>query len=446
MKQRKIVSMIGVLVFLMSVLSLLCGCPNNSGYKPPEPKNPEKIYAYISYDLSGCTSAEEGNNFWKPIGKKVEKGAFYQLAGGQSDFWKPSEVKPLNGKDFIGWSVNKDGSTKDYDFGQSIKVEKDMTFYPAYSKDAYVTVKYDFSSCRNKLFSYNEYWLLPDSRIVKGSSFTLANHKDKGVDKSGNEGVWDLSSIEAKDGRYIVGWSKSAAGNTKDYDFGQSIIINEDTTLYPAFSKYKVGDMINGKTVIYLIRKAITEESLGDSFDSRHNKIKNFDVKGSDGTYITIDIDFANASTHCSWTNKHKDVMTSTAIGAGKKNTEQIIEVHKDDTYYTDDTYYVTRYCKQKAGSKAFVPSLGEAFLIVDAIKNWKIDKKKFPKQTANSFGEVWFWTSSQTSVDKAKIVTLSDNSFIHETHIERDEEKKIINSAYLCPVYYFDKEGNAIE
>ena len=54
MKQRKVVSMIGALVVLISAVFMMTGCP--SGQEPPTEKPVESKKSFvIKYDLYDCT-------------------------------------------------------------------------------------------------------------------------------------------------------------------------------------------------------------------------------------------------------------------------------------------------------------------------------------------------------------------------------------------------------
>ena len=140
MKQRKLVSMIGMLVLLIGITSMGTGCNNP---KEDTGNSTYKASFKITYNLINCEYADFAYaSYWEPAEQWVKEGKEIELAkdgskskaGDSTKLWKVEYVKHKDGKQIKGWSKKEDGSTKDYDFGQKINPTADMTLYPALSK------------------------------------------------------------------------------------------------------------------------------------------------------------------------------------------------------------------------------------------------------------------------------------------------------------------------
>lgn len=287
---------------------------------------------------------------------------------------------------------------------------------PLYKKSFWIT--YDLIDC-----DYNEsgnyyYWNLPSQKVIEGEEVELAKDGDKHC---------KLEYVKHKAGKQIKGWSKNADGSTKDYDFGQKIKPTSNMTLYPALSKYGIGDEIYGKTVIYVRRSA-------------KDKYKKYFVTGTDWRYVAADVNAAKNSEKRQWSSYAENIITSDAVGAGKENTTKILLKHNSDTSANN----AAKYCKE-ISENSYLPSEAEVFLIYDAIKSGKINGLPTSAQIEYSYGlhghdSAYFWTSTQFDKKNAYAVNLY--------HYEgtKENKSKTEKPAYVCPVVYYDDDGNIVK
>ncbi|MEL3899061.1 MAG: InlB B-repeat-containing protein [Treponema phagedenis] len=325
--------------------------------------------------------------------------------------------------------------------GQEPQKQQEDQWKPG--EKAFFDITYDLTDCTyNGSEGYNN-WQLKKQTIKAGAEITLA--QDGSESSSG--GAWKEEYVKHKAGKQIKGWSKNKDGSTKDYDFGQKIKPTGDMTLYPAVSKYGIGDIIDGKTVIY-VRNGTKEKVFCK------DKYKEYSVIGTDWRYIAADVDAGKNSQKRQWSSSGKNIITSDAIGGGKENTAKILNEHNDDT----DANNAAKYCRKISESSA-LPSEGEIYLIYDAIRSGKITGVPTSAQEESTylgpqFGSsihAYFWTSTQHDKDNTYAVSLykSDNNSIwggeksSKSKTEAAAEKK---AAYICPIVYYDDDGKVIK
>ena len=344
MKQRKVVSMIGMLVVLLCTLFIMTGCPTGQ-----EPQNE------------------------------------------QEEQWKPGEK-------------------------------------------AFFDITYDLTDCTyNGSEGYNN-WQLKKQTVKAGAEVTLAQDGSE----SNSSGEWKLEYVKHKAGKQIKGWSKNKDGSTKDYDFGQKIKPTADMILYPAVSKYGIGDVTSdGKTIIY-VRNGTKDKILC------RNEYKEYSVTGTDWRYIAVDVDAAKNSEKRQWSSSGKNIITSDNIGAGKENTEKILAGYTTDTAANN----AAKYC-QSISVDGYLPSEAEVFLICDAIRSKKITGiPTYSQQEISGSPQLktttaYFWSSTQKDSNNAYAVSLFIEDLIYGGK-KRDKSKT--EEAYICPIVYYDDDGNIVK
>ena len=318
--------------------------------------------------------------------------------------------------------------------GQEPKNEQEEQWKPG--EKAFFDITYDLTDCTyNGSESYNN-WQLKKQTIKAGAEIILA--QDGSESSSGGE--WKLEYVKHKDGKYIKGWSKNKAGNTKDYDFGQKIKPTDDMTLYPAVSKYGIGDVIDGKTIIYVrngIKDKIQTKFLGNGEYTEYN------VVGTNWRYIAADVDAGKNSEKKQWSSSAKNIITSNGIGGGKENTEKILAGYATDTVANN----AAKYC-QSISPNGYLPSEAEAFLIFHAIRNKKITGLPTFSQTTNIGGSfsgktAYFWTSTQSDTSKAYVINLVKDELLYSG---KGEEAKTNVKGFVCPIVYYDDEGKVVK
>ena len=304
-------------------------------------------------------------------------------------------------------------------------------------------ITYNLINCEYADFAYASYWEPAEQWVKEGEEIELA--KDGSKSKAGDSTKrWKVEYVKHKDGKQIKGWSKKEDGSTKDYDFGQKINPTADMTLYPALSKYGMGDEIDGKTVIY-VRRGVKDKIYCK------DKYKKYSVTGTDWRYIAVDVSAAKNSEKRQWSSSAENVITSDAVGAGKENTAKILLKHNSDT----DANNAAKYCKTISADSC-LPSEAEAFLIYNAICGGKITGLPTYSQEerinlGTQFGyskHAYFWTSTQSDKDNAYSVSLYKSDGIwggEKSAKSKTETPAIRKAAYICPVIYYDDDGNVV-
>lgn len=351
MKQRKVVSSIGMLVVLVGTLFMMTGCP--TGQEPQKQQEPQKE--------------------------------------------KPVEPK----KSFV--------------------------------------IKYDLYDCTYSSFAAASNWELRSQEVEEGNQVTLAQDGST----STSSGEWKLEYVEHKKGKYIKGWSKKKDGSTKDYDFGQKITPTGNMTLYPAVSKYGMGDVIDGKTIIY-VRQRNTKEKLPTKI-LISDTYTEYNVVGTNWRYIAADVDAGKNSEKKQWSSTAKNIITSNGIGGGKENTSKILLEHSTD----DDANNAAKYCK-KISADSYLPSEAEVFLIWKAIRDKKITGLPTFSQTTTIGGSfsgetAYFWTSTQSDTSKAYVINLVKDELLYSGKVEYDKTNPA-KEFYVCPIIYYDDDGNVVK
>ena len=272
--------------------------------------------------------------------------------------------------------------------------------------------------------------------MEEGSLVTLAQDGST----STSSGEWKLEHVEHKKGKYIKGWSKKKDGSTKDYEFGQKITPTGNMTLYPAVSKYGMGDNIDGKTIIY-VRKRNTKDKLPMK-GLLEDVYTEYNVIGTNWRYIAADVDAGKSSEKKQWSSSAKTIITSNGIGGGKENTEKILAAHLLD----DETNNAAKYCKH-ISPNGYLPSEAEVFLIFKAIRDKKITGLPTFSQTTHIGGTfsgdvAHFWTSTQHDVSNAYVINLVKDDLIYRGK----REGKIDAEGFVCPIIYYDDDGNVVK
>ena len=317
--------------------------------------------------------------------------------------------------------------------GQEPPTEK-----PVEPKKSFV-IKYDLSDCTYSSFDYQKYWKLKDQKVKEGTEITLAqdgSESSSSIDW-GIEGKWKAEYVKHKSGKYIKGWSKNKDGSTKDYDFGQKIKPAGNMTLYPALSKYGIGDEIDGKIIIYVrngTKDKIQTKLLGEGEYSEYN------VVGTTWRYIAADVRAGKNSEKKQWSSSAKNISTSKDIGGGKENTEKILAGYTTDT----EANNAAKYCKH-ISPNGYMPSEAEAFLIFHAIRGNKITGLPTFSQITNGglgFKTSYFWTSTQSDTSKAYVLNLFKDTLVGN----KGEEAKTNVRGFICPIVYYDDEGKVVK
>lgn len=298
-------------------------------------------------------------------------------------------------------------------------------------------IKYDFADCTYSSFDHISDWELKRQTVEEGTEITLA----KDGSESTSDKPWKIVHVKHKAGKYIRGWSKNKNGSTKDYDFGQKITATDNMTLYPALSTYGMGDVIDGKTIIYVRQhstkdKVVTKSLLEDVYTE-------YSIIGTNWRYIAVDVTAAKNSEKRQWSTLGKNIITENGIGGGKENTEKILATHSSDNH----TNNVAKYCKS-ISSNGYLPSEAEAFLIFKAIRDKKLTGIPSFSQTENIGGGffagqvAYFWTSTQSDASKAYVINFVQDAVYGGKH----EKEKINAAAFVCPIVYYDDDGKVVQ
>ena len=320
--------------------------------------------------------------------------------------------------------------------GQEPQKQQEEQWKP--KEKAFFDITYDLTDCTyNGSENYNN-WQLKKQTIKAGAEIILG--QDGSESSSG--GVWKLEYVKHKDGKYIKGWSKNKDGSTKDYDFGQKIKPTADMILYPAVSKYGIGDVTSdGKTIIYVRNGTKKKIQTGGSVSPEYAE---YMVVGTTWRYIAVDITAAKNSEKRKWSSLGKNIITSDSIGAGKENTEKILAGYTTDTAANN----AAKYC-QSISVDGYLPSEAEVFLICTAIRSKKITG--IPTYSQQEMGgspqlkttTAYFWSSSQKASNNAYAVSLFIEDLIYGGK-KRDKSKT--EEAYICPIVYYDDEGKVVK
>ena len=318
--------------------------------------------------------------------------------------------------------------------GQEPQKEK-----PVEPKKSFV-IKYDLYDCdcdwAHLNFADPSNWELRSQEVEEGNQVTLA--QDGSESRSGGE--WKLEYVKHKAGKYIKGWSKNKDGSTKDYDFGQKIKPAGNMTLYPALSKYGMGDVIDGKIVIY-VRNGTKDKVQTDLINRKYTE---YNVVGTNWRYIAADVDAGKYSEKKRWSSTAKNIITSNGIGGGKENTEKILAAYSGDT----EANNAAKYCKH-ISPNGYLPSEAEAFLIFEAIRGNKITGLPTFSQTTTievglfSGKTAYFWTSTQSDTSEAYVINLVKDEFLYSGKVEK---AKTNVGGFICPIVYYDDEGKVVK
>ena len=317
--------------------------------------------------------------------------------------------------------------------GEEPQKEKGEQWKPG--EKAFFDITYDLTDCTYAENHYSD-WELKKQTVKVGMEIELA--KDGSESSSG--GAWKLEYVKHKDGKYIKGWSENKNGSTKDYDFGQKIKPTADMTLYPAVSKYGIGDVIDSKTIIYVRNGA--KDKIKTKF-LMNGGYTEYNVIGTNWRYIVADVDAGKNSEKKQWSSSAKNIITSNGIGGGKENTEKILAEYATDT----EANNAAKYCKH-ISPNGYLPSEAEVFLIFKAIQDGKITGLPSFSQTTHIGGQfsgdtAYFWTSTQSDVSEAYIINLVKNELIYSgKHVK----EKIRQDAFVCPIIYYDDDGKIVK
>ena len=145
MKQKRLISFIGMVCVFMSALVMMTGCPTqhdtqrDSSQDEKQDTKPKEQTFTITYEFPDCTAATGFFNDWKLKPQTVKSGEEVTLAKDGSEStsgkpWKVEYVKHKDSKVIKGWSKSKNSETVDYAFGEKIKPTGNITLYPALSK------------------------------------------------------------------------------------------------------------------------------------------------------------------------------------------------------------------------------------------------------------------------------------------------------------------------
>lgn len=208
-------------------------------------------------------------------------------------------------------------------------------------------------------------------------------------------------------------------------------------TLYPALSKYGIGDEIDGKTIIY-VRNG-TKDKIQTKF-LKDGEYSEYNVVGTTWRYIAADVRAGKNSEKKQWSSSAKHISTSKDIGGGKENTEKILAGYTTDT----EANNAAKYCKH-ISPNGYVPSEAEAFLIFHAIRSNKITGLPTFSQITNGglgFKTSYFWTSTQSDTSKAYVLNLFKDTLVGN----KGEEAKTNVRGFICPIVYYDDEGKVVK
>lgn len=303
----------------------------------------------------------------------------------------------------------------------------------------YVTVTYDLSDCKPSGLDYNDD-KPAEQTVKKGEAVELA----KDGCKSTRGGEWKAAYVVHKSGKVPIGWSKGKDGVRLDYRFGETITPDKNLTLYPALTKYGTGDVIDGKTIIFVRNGSTASVQTGFLFQGKYTT---YNVAGTDWRYITADVASAKVSQNRKWASSAQDVMTAEDIGAGKENTKKIIAAYSGDT----EANNAAKYC-QNISAHDYLPSLAESYLIFNAIRYKTIKDIPTYSQTTTTGGQfststALFWTSTQQDSGNAYALNMcSDDVIVGGKKYSCGKYDYSTHSVYTCPVAYYDDDGKAID
>lgn len=299
-----------------------------------------------------------------------------------------------------------------------------------YHYTTYYTITYRFDDCTPSDSSYFSNYKPAEQKVKEGETVTLAQAGSK---SEGGETWKPEYAVHRGDEKILLGWSTHFYPTEIEYHFGATIKPTANMTLYPVFSKYGVGDKINGKTVVYVRNGSKVKISLG-LFSSPLE----FDVTGK-WMYLAVDDNAGSASTKSKWAASSISVSTSDDVGAGKSNTDAILAAFPSATT-TDNA---AKYCKSLGTGTGSLPSRGELYLIDKAIQKGKIYGLPSYSQTEDAAGlkYSYFWSSSQENTAKAYSMDLYKTQLSKDHGSTSDKSSKF----YVCPVMYFDKDGHSV-
>lgn len=307
-------------------------------------------------------------------------------------------------------------------------------------KERIFTVTYDLSGCTYASFTYSNDWKLKPQTVKEGEEVTLA--KDGSESSSGKP--WKIEYVKHKDSKLIQGWSKSKNGEILDYAFGEKVKPTGDMTLYPALSKYGIGDVIDGKTIIYVRHGKKDKIQTSFFLDGEYTE---YNVIGENWRYIAVDVDAAKASEKRMWATSAKNIPTSDGIGAGKENTEKIIAEYSGDT----EANNAAKYCRS-ISIHGHLPSVAETYLIFNAIRSKTI--KGIPTSSQIAIGgtpqlriyTALFWSSTQENTNNAYALNMSTEDLITGGKIHGcDKAHYSQYDVFVCPVIYYNDAGKAV-
>ena len=296
------------------------------------------------------------------------------------------------------------------------------------------TITYEFPDCTAATGFSND-WNLKPQTVKEGEEITLA--KDGSESTSGKP--WKVEYVKHKNSKVIKGWSKSKNSETVDYAFGEKIKPTGNLTLYPALSK-GIGDVIDGKKIIYVRNGTKDKIQTGFSLEGTYT---DYNVIGENWRYIAADVDAGKNSEKKQWSSSAKNIITSNGIGGGKENTEKILAAYSHD----DETNNAAKYCKH-ISPNGYLPSEAEVFLIFKAIRDKKITGLPTFSQITHIGGSfsgdvARFWTSTQHDVSNAYAINLVKDELLYSGKVE---EAKTNVRGFICPIIYYDDDGNVVK
>ena len=307
-------------------------------------------------------------------------------------------------------------------------------------KEQTFTITYEFPDCTAATGFFND-WKLKPQTVKSGEEVTLA--KDGSESTSGKP--WKVEYVKHKDSKVIKGWSKSKNSETVDYAFGGKIKPTGNITLYPALSKYGIGDVIDGKKIIY-VRNG-TKDKVQTKF-LLEGEYTEYNVIGENWRYIAADVDAGKNSEKKQWSSLAKNIITSNGIGGGKGNTEKILAEYATDT----EANNAAKYCR-RISANGHLPSVAETYLIFSAIRSKKIKDLPTSSQTTQGGSPQFktytalFWTSTQENTNNAYAMNMCSEDMI--TGGNPRSCNKVSYSQYdvfVCPVIYYDDNGKVVK
>ncbi len=124
------------------------------------------------------------------------------VQSGNTTYTIPSTKPTRQGYKFLGWTTFKFFTIPSYQSGDSITISSDTTLYAVWEANSY-TLTYNANGGSN-----------PPSA------------------QSGNTNYFISSTEPTRPGHKFLGWSESRYASSPSYDFGDTITISSDTTLY----------------------------------------------------------------------------------------------------------------------------------------------------------------------------------------------------------------------